>query len=133
MHPLNLSRIAFGCDEVEVLRARHAARAVNGETWIETRYRPTRHTELIGGSLFWIIRHQWVARQQILGFDEVEGHCRIRLGAEVIPVRPRPKRAHQGWRYLEGKDAPADFDASDEDLAAMPAPMASELAALGLI
>ena len=133
MHPLNLSRIAFGCDDIDVLRERHRVRAEAGATWIETRYRPTRHVELVGGSLFWIIKHQWVARQTILGFDEVEGRCRIRLAAEVIPVRPRPKRAHQGWRYLPGGDAPADFDAADADLAEMPAPMASELAALGLI
>ncbi|NIJ09506.1 hypothetical protein FHS31_003139 [Sphingomonas vulcanisoli] len=133
MHPLNLSRLAFGCDDIDVLRERHRARAVDGATWIETRYRPTRHTELIGGSLFWIIRHQWVARQEILGFAEVDGRCRILLAADVVPVRPRPKRAHQGWRYLPGDDAPTDFDAADEDLAAMPAPMASELAALGLL
>ncbi|WP_174274032.1 DUF1489 domain-containing protein [Sphingomonas bacterium] len=133
MHPLNLTRIAFGCNDTGILRERLLAKAAGGETWIDTRYRPTRHVELIGGSLFWIIRHQLIARQAILGFDEVEGRCRIRLSTDLVPVRPRPRRAHQGWRYLVAADAPGDFDGADEELAAMPAPLASELAALGLI
>ena len=34
----------------------------------------------------------------------------------MIPTAPQPRRAFQGWRYLETKDAPADFgDAADGD------------------
>ena len=134
MHPLNLTKVAVGCGELADLRARHTARAVNGASWISTRYRPNRHVELIGGSIFWIIKHQLVARQSILGFAEEEnGHCRILLDAEVLTVRPRAKRAHQGWRYLKGEDAPDDFDANDAALAEMPPQMAATLAGLGLI
>jgi len=130
---LHITKIAFGCDGIEMLRDRVAARATGGETGIMTRYRPTRHEEVVGGSLFWIIKHQIVARQRILGFEEVEGRCRIRLDAALVPVRPRPRRAHQGWRYLKGEEAPVDLDAEDADTDAMPLPLASELAALGLI
>ncbi len=135
MHPLNLSRIAFGVDTVDILRTRHRERAVDGESWIETRYRPTRHAELIGGSLFWIIRHQLVARQGIVGFAEAEGgRWRIRLSADVVLVRAKARRAHQGWRYLTGDDAPGDLGGGAEaDLAEMPLSLASELSALCLI
>ena len=27
----------------------------------------------------------------------------------MIPTAPQPRRAFQGWRYLEPKDAPADL------------------------
>jgi hypothetical protein len=44
-----------------------------------------------------------------------------------------PRRAHQGWRYLPEADAPADLADGDADLSELPAAMAGELAALGLI
>ena len=134
MHPLNMTRLAFGCSDAGVLRARLEERAANGETWITTRYRPTRHGELVGGSLFWIIRHQLIARQDIRGFDEDEGRWRIRLGLPLVPVRTQPRRAHQGWRYLPGTDAPDDLGLDEQDeQEAMPIELVSTLSALGLI
>ena len=128
-----MTKLAYGCGDVEVLRERLLGRADGGETCITTRYRPTRHEELVGGSLYWIIRHQLVVRTPIIGFGEVEGRCLIRLEAAVIPVRVRPKRAHQGWRYLTGEDAPLDLDGAVDDLAALPPFLVSALAALALV
>jgi hypothetical protein len=51
----------------------------------------------------------------------------------VIPIRPRPCRPFQGWRYLEPRDAPADFDQAFDDGPAMPEPLRRELATLGLL
>jgi len=135
MGTLNITKVAFGCTSVDYLRERIAARAVDGVHEIPTRYRPTRHAELIGGSLFWIIKHRLVARQTILGFVEMETEKRwiVRLDARLVPVRARAKRAHQGWRYLEAANAPADFDGGDTDLAELPPAMLNELAALALI
>lgn len=136
---LHLTKVAVGCASLDVLRERigdgHGGAAGDPVATVHTRYKPTRADELIGGSLFWIIRHRLVARQTILGFDEAEDgrRCLIRVDRRLVPVRARPKRAHQGWRYLPGDDAPADFDAADADLAAMPQHMAEELAALALI
>ena len=134
MAQLHLSKVAFGCTEVVTLRDRLAGRAVGGETYIDTRYRPTRHAELIGGSLFWIIKHQLVARSRILRFDESEDkRCLIRLEPELVTVIARPKRAHQGWRYLTAGKAPGDLGVVAEGCEEMPSDLLGELAALGLV
>lgn len=135
MGALHITKVAVGCASVDYLRGRIEMRAVDGVHEITTRYRPTRHAELIGGSLYWIIKHRIVARQTILDFVEMETEKRwiVRLEARLVPVRARPKRAHQGWRYLEAGNAPADFDAGDSDLAELPPKMLGDLAALALI
>lgn len=134
MASLHITKVAVGCPDIEALAARNDGRTAGGEIAIRTRYRPTRHGELIGGSLYWIIKHRVCARQTILGFAEDEqGHCLIRLDAALIPVRLRPKRAHQGWRYLTAGDAPEDHDGAEGDLAAMPPSLVTALAGLGLI
>jgi hypothetical protein len=130
---LHITKVAVGCTTAEALHARMAGRAEGGMVRIVTRYRPTRHGELIGGSIFWIIKHRLVARQEILGFAESEdGRCLIELDARLVPVRPHPRRAHQGWRYFSEADAPADFGGG-AGLAEMPPKLVQELAALALV
>ena len=133
--PLNITKVAFGCDSVEYLKERLALRAAHGPSFLTTRYLPKRHAEIVGdagrGSLFWIIKHQLVGRTPIVRFGEAEGgRVAIHLEPRLILVQPRPKRAHQGWRYLEASDAPPDL--GDGDMAALPPELAGKLAALGL-
>jgi hypothetical protein len=137
---LHMTKVAVGCTELDTLRARLDSRAVGGETHIVTRFRPKREAEMIGGSLFWIIKHRLVARQEILGFADDESgaggakRCRVLLSADLRPVRAHPKRAHQGWRYLPGSDAPPDLGGEDADgIEALPGAMVAELSALMLI
>ena len=135
MPSLNISKVAVGCASLETLQRRQAARLVDGIVPIVTRFRPTRADELIGGSIFWIVKHKLAARQTILGFAERESDRKtiIRLDPKLVAVRARHKRAHQGWRYLAAEDSPQDFDGSDEDISALPADLAVKLAALALI
>jgi hypothetical protein len=135
MAMLNLSKVAVGCSDLTALTRRIASRIDGGEVAITTRYRPTRHEEVIGGSLFWIIRHQFIARQRIIGFGQTDNGARtlIRLDADLVPVTPQPRRAHQGWRYLAGKDAPADLASDPTGLSALPPELLGELAALALV
>ena len=131
---LHISKVAVGCTTLEALRRRQAARAAYGSVPIVTRFRPKRADELVGGSIFWILQHRITARQTILGFAEHEADRRtiIRLDTEVVPVRPFPKRAHQGWRYLPESDAPMDI--GDGDIGAdLPPPLVQALSALALI
>lgn len=134
MGELNISKVAVGCRTFEALRKRQEARVADGFVPIVTRFRPRRADELVGGSIYWIVKHRITARQTILGFAEGEDRRTIiRLDPKLVPVRARPKRAHQGWRYMTADDAPADFDGDDEGLAAMPPELAVKLASLALI
>lgn len=131
---LHLTKVAVGCSSLDILDERIAARAGDGTVAIHTRYRPKRAEELVGGSLYWIIAHRLVARQAILGFEEAEGgRCIIRVEARLIPVRARPKRAHQGWRYLKDEDAPADLGSGTMAGDVLPGHLVKELAKLGLV
>lgn len=128
--PLHMTKVAYGATSFEDL---HSWFRTRGETArLTTRYLPKRHEEMIGGSLYWILKHQLVARSEILGFEEAEGgRTNIVISTKLIDVHPKPKRAHQGWRYLEDADAPADL-AEGESADMLPPNLAGELAKLGL-
>lgn len=105
--PLNMTKIAFGAESAQSLRA--YLEAQEGEARLTTRYLPKRVEEMTGGSLYWILGGVLIGRSPLLGFgDKPDGKHWIRLEPRLIPVEGRPKRAHQGWRYLEEKDAPPD-------------------------
>lgn len=130
--PLHMTKIAYGATSYADLEAWFDGRTP--EKRLRTRYLPTRHTEMVGGSLFWIHEHALVARAAILGFEQrPDGHWDIVLENRLVRVHTRPKRAHQGWRYLKDEDAPADL--ADGELAGdpMPGKLVSDLAKLGLV
>ena len=135
MPSLHMSKVAVGCASVDTLERRQLARRTGEFVPIATRFRPKRADELIGGSIFWIVKHRLVARQTILGFDvrASDRKTLVQLDAELVRVRPQAKRAHQGWRYLEAADAPADLDGEDDGLAELPGPLTAKLSALALI
>lgn len=132
--PLHMSKVAVGCASVEALRKRQQLRAAGGEVPLVTRFMPKRAAEMIGGSVYWIVKHQLVARQRIIGFAQREEDNRtiVRLDPELVPVRPFPKRAHQGWRYLTAADVPADFN-SEVDAVTLPSDLMRRLIALALL
>ncbi|HEX8124840.1 MAG TPA: DUF1489 family protein [Allosphingosinicella sp.] len=133
--PLNISKVAVGCASLDSLQARQRLRLSGGIVPVVTRFRPKRADELIGGSLYWIVKHRITVRQTILGFADREEDRRtiIRLDPVLVAVRALPKRAHQGWRYLESADAPLDLDGDETGLAELPAELTARLAALALI
>jgi hypothetical protein len=128
-----MTKVAFACRDLEMLQRRIAGRAVAGEVRIATRMRPKRSAELIGGSLYWIVKHRLLACQEILRFDDREdGRIDIVCSTDLATVSPMPRRAHQGWRYLEQDDAPsADDDGSG--LGMLPPRLYGKLAALALV
>lgn len=131
---LHISKVAVGCASLDALRKRQQARLADGVVPIVTRFRPRRADELVGGSIYWIVKHRLTARQAILGFGEgEERRTVIRLDPRLVPVRSLPKRAHQGWRYLTSEDAPPDFDGDDNGLAELPPLLLNRLSALALV
>ncbi|HWT12741.1 MAG TPA: DUF1489 domain-containing protein [Allosphingosinicella sp.] len=135
MPSLHISKVAVGCGSVEALRRRQEPRVVDGVVPITTRFRPKRADELIGGSIYWIVKHRIAVRQTIVGFAENEADRRtiIRLDARLVPVRALPRRAHQGWRYLVASEAPPDLGGAGDGLEALPPLLAERLAVLALI
>ena len=135
MASLSISKVAVGCTSLDALRRRQAARAEGGVVGVYTRFRPKRAEELIGGSLYWIVRHRIVARQTIFSFAQDEDSRRtiIRVDAELKLVQAMPRRAHQGWRYLLPGDVPLDADEAREGVWALPGTLVDELSALALI
>ena len=135
MHPLHMSKVAVGCASLNTLQKRNDTRSRDNVVQITTRFCPKRADELVGGSMYWIIKHRITARQIILGFDvdAVARRTTIRLDARLIPVRVVAKRAHQGWRYLSADDAPHDFDGDDDGLSSLPPALLGKLVSLALL
>ena len=130
---LHLTKVAVGCPDIETL-ARLQQQRWGDDPCSLTRFMPKRADELIGGSLFWIIKHTLVARSPILRFGEAEGgRVAIHIDPELVLTEGRPKRAHQGWRYLEATDAPADLGEGAVAGDAIPAALLGKLSALGLL
>jgi len=101
---------------------------------------PKRQAELLdGGSLYWVIKGIVSVRQKLVAIED--GHktdgtpcCLLVLDPKLVAVRPVPRRAFQGWRYLPGEDAPDDLKPGRQDgIAAMPSGMRKALADLCLI
>jgi len=128
---LHLTKVAFGCRTLESLQKRVAARSRDGEVRVTTRMRPKRMEELVGGSLHWIVKHRIIGRQQILRFDDrADGRIDIVCSDELVIVPPMPKRAHQGWRYLE---AEVTEEADPSGVADLPPRLYGKLSALALV
>lgn len=134
MH-LHIIKLCVGCDTVEELLDWRRAHAGPGEPWIlRTRQTPRRAAEMLdGGSVYRVFRGVILCRQRMLDIRTVgEGaaaRCEMTLDPEVVRVAPTPRRAFQGWRYLQPKDAPEDL--SMEVFGEVPPELARELREIG--
>jgi hypothetical protein len=104
-----------------------------------TRMWPKRGEELLaGGSIYWIIKGAILCRQKLIRLDEAIGsdgirRCSIVTDPELIAVAATPKRAFQGWRYLQPNDAPPDLAKARPSDDALPAEMQAALASIGIL
>lgn len=137
--PLNITKIAYRAESIDNLAAwlESGARENGGPGYalMTTRYMPKRAAEMVGGSLYWIFSHSIVGRSPIIGFEpNDEGRHNMLLEPRFIRVRKKPKRAHQGWRYLEEKNAPPDLQKGEvDDRDSLPPKMLHELTKMGLV
>jgi len=129
--PLSMTKIAYDCASLAELQEWYDTPAPDKR--LTTRYLPKRHEEMMGGSLYWIHQHAIVARSEILRFEQKpDGRWWIVLENRLVYVQPRAKRAHQGWRYIEERDCPADLPEGMSAGDALPGKLIRKLAALGL-
>lgn len=120
--PLHLLKLCVGAGSIADLEDHIAARLaacraakLPPEQVHTTRMVPKRIEEIRdGGSLYWVIKGQVAARQNLLDvrpFTDADGigRCHLVLEPEVVAVMPRPCRPFQGWRYLPHDTRPADL------------------------
>ena len=142
---LHLVKLSVGSESVEGLEEWQALRRAEREAAGEdtrprhvTRMTPKRGDELLaGGSIYWVIKRNIVARQKIVALEPVVGEdgisrCAIILDPTLVRTEHRPKRPFQGWRYLTAADAPSDLTEEGEALAEMPGEMREALASFGV-
>jgi hypothetical protein len=130
---VHLTKVAYSCASLETLERRVAKWSEAGEIRVPTRMRPKRAVECVGGYLHYIVKHRIVARVEILRFDDrKDGRIDIVCKADLEQVPPMPRRAHQGWRYLEEADAP-NGDDDGSGLGTLPPRLYGRLAALALL
>ena len=143
---VHLVKLCVGIDTVKDLKhwqAEHLlAMAHAGETpelCHKTMQMPRRRDEVVdGGSLYWVIKGTILARQRILDLkkttkDDGRACCGIVLDPNIVTTRAHPRRAFQGWRYLDAADAPLDARALEDDSSEMPPGMREKLRELRLI
>jgi len=143
---VHLVKLCVGVETVQDLAVWQAERLLRlaqaGETpelCHRTRRMPRRWEEILdGGSLYWVVKGFVLVRQRILDLKEASKDdgtpaCGIVLDPELVTTRPQPRRAFQGWRYLEVADAPADARALASAEADIPPGMREELRELRLI
>ena len=138
---VNLLKLCVGATEVDDLldwQASDRAKGPDGLPRHITRMWPKREAEVLnGGSIYWVFKGLVLARQNILRFDEVRGadgilRCALVLDPEVHRTEPMPRRAFQGWRYLDPADTPRDLPETRMGETTLPPTLEAALAEIGL-
>lgn len=143
---VHLIKLCVGVDTVKELADWQAERLKRlkraGETpelCHRTLQAPRRREEVLGGgSLYWVIKGFVLVRQRVLDLkpdmkDDGTACCGIVLDAELVTTRAHPRRAFQGWRYLDAADAPPDAKVGDGVDDELPRGMREDLRELRLI
>lgn len=145
---LHLIKLCVGCDSIEDLaswqaerlRQRRKAGERKPQLFHRTFQTPKRKAKLLdGGSLYWVIKGIVQVRQPLIDITDGTKEdgtpcCLLILKNELVPVRPVPRRAFQGWRYLDAEEAPADLKRGQGvEIGAMPPKLRKQLAELGLL
>jgi len=143
---VHLLKLCVGVDNVRELTDWQAERldrlqraGKRPELCHRTLQTPRRRDEVLdGGSLYWVIKGFVLVRQRVLDLrpdvkDDGIACCGIVLDPTLVATRPHPRRAFQGWRYLEAADAPLDAGGFAEVTDEMPPAMREDLRELRLI
>jgi hypothetical protein len=143
---VHLIKLCVGVDTVGELAAWQAERLKRlrrekkkPELCHRTLQTPRRREQILdGGSLYWVIKGFVLVRQRVLDLradnkDDGTACCGIVLDPQLVVTRAHPRRAFQGWRYLEASDAPSDANGFVDDSDDLPRGMREQLRELRLI
>jgi len=118
---VHLQKLSVGSESIQTLAdwqnqvvRRRQQKGLSAHHIHVTRMFPKRREEILdGGSIYWVIKGNILCRNRIVGLEETTKNgkraCAIMMDPELIPVLPHPRRAFQGWRYLQDGDQPADL------------------------
>ena len=143
---VHLIKLCVGVDTVKELadwqaeRLKRLKRAgKTPELCHRTLQAPRRRAEVLeGGSLYWVIKGFVLVRQRVLDLrpdvkEDGTVCCGIVLDAKLVTTRAHPRRAFQGWRYLEAADVPKDAKLTESADDKLPRGMREDLRELRLI
>ena len=143
---INLIKLCVGINSVSELEIRQKKISFSDETlnssdftYHVTRMFPQKEKELLsGGSLYWVIKGQVLARQKIKNLKKIKDEnkknkCLIILERKIILTKNLPRKPFQGWRYLKPNDAPEDIAIFDKSQKEIPHKLQIELYKLGIL
>ncbi|MGB3457278.1 MAG: DUF1489 domain-containing protein [Litorimonas sp.] len=140
---MHLQKLSVGSKSIQTLAswqdtvvARRTARGLSAHHEHVTRMFPKQKDAILdGGSIYWVIKGMILCRNRIVALDDTQKGgrkaCSILMDPTLIPVVPTPRRAFQGWRYLQPEDAPADLDGALGEGDALPPTLMKKLVELG--
>lgn len=138
---LHLIKLCVGVEfpeELEAWQAKRRKQLGRANPIHITRMWPRREGELLqGGSIYWVMKGEIKARQEILRLDEIIGEdgikrCGIVLAENVVRTSRVRRRAFQGWRYLDAAQAPEDLKQKVIDEPLLPHDLENALLDIGV-
>ncbi|MEM7196929.1 MAG: DUF1489 domain-containing protein [Pseudomonadota bacterium] len=150
MVALHIKKLCVGAEDISDVIVWQTSKTARGTpiTHVTRNYPKQADILLQNGSLYWVIKGYFQLRQSIAALERtpimvpekgiVQNFCTIVLDKQLWRVEQRPHRPFQGWRYLQGKDAPRDIapiDVSSIDAlnTQMPVAMEQELIKIGVL
>ena len=136
---LNLKKLCVGITSFEMLQEWQNSEIRNKrQLFHTTRIKPKRSDEILPeGSLYWISKNKFIARQKIIEFKDVvrkdgKSACKIIFDSKLYRVANIPHRPFQGWRYLTEDKVPKDIfkDSNNNEI---PSAMLAELNEFGIV
>ena len=113
---LNLKKLCVGIHSFEMLQEWQNNEITNKrQLFHTTRIKPKRCDEILpSGSLYWISKNKFIARQKIIEFRDVvrkdgKSACKIIFDSKLYRVANISHRPFQGWRYLTEDKVPKDI------------------------
>ena len=136
---LHLKKLCVGIKSFEMLQEwQDNELKCDRQLFHTTRMKPKKINEILpDGSIYWIAKNKFFARQKIIEFQDVirrdgKSACKIIFDKKLYKVAGIAHRPFQGWRYLTQEKVPQDIF-SDKNNNEIPSSMLAELNEFGVL